>query len=76
MCDALKLIHEEDIAHRDLTPNNVLIWEIKKGRNNDVKRIRVVFLIFKFFKFIFRKSLTLDYQKKHQKMLKDNLKQH
>uniref|UniRef100_A0A914KIK8 Protein kinase domain-containing protein n=1 Tax=Meloidogyne incognita TaxID=6306 RepID=A0A914KIK8_MELIC len=41
LCEALKLIHEEDIAHRDLTPNNVLIWEIKRGRNNDVKRIRV-----------------------------------
>uniref|UniRef100_A0A915LVX0 Protein kinase domain-containing protein n=1 Tax=Meloidogyne javanica TaxID=6303 RepID=A0A915LVX0_MELJA len=41
LCEALKLIHEEDIAHRDLTPNNVLIWEIKRGRNGDVKRIRV-----------------------------------
>nr|CAD2168491.1 unnamed protein product [Meloidogyne enterolobii] len=41
LCDALKLIHDEDIAHRDLTPNNVLIWEIKRGRDDDVKRIRV-----------------------------------
>ncbi|KAL7074643.1 hypothetical protein ACQ4LE_006035 [Meloidogyne hapla] len=41
LCDALKLIHDEDIAHRDLTPNNILIWEIKRGRNDDVKRIRV-----------------------------------
>ncbi|CAK5122425.1 unnamed protein product [Meloidogyne enterolobii] len=41
LCETLKLIHDEDIAHRDLTPSNVLIWEIKRGRDGDVKRIRV-----------------------------------
>ena len=42
LCDALRLMHEEGIAHRDLTPNNVLIWEIIRGKSDDVKRLRVV----------------------------------
>jgi serine/threonine protein kinase len=45
LCEVLRVMHEMNIAHRDLTPGNVLIREIKRGRNEEVKRLIVVCII-------------------------------
>uniref|UniRef100_A0A183CAY8 Protein kinase domain-containing protein n=1 Tax=Globodera pallida TaxID=36090 RepID=A0A183CAY8_GLOPA len=41
LVDALKLMHNSDIMHRDLTAGNVLVKEISRGQDGNVKRLHV-----------------------------------
>ncbi|KAL3124467.1 hypothetical protein niasHT_003224 [Heterodera trifolii] len=41
LADALRLMHFKKIMHRDLTASNVLIREVSRGQNDDVKRLHV-----------------------------------
>uniref|UniRef100_A0A914HBP4 Protein kinase domain-containing protein n=1 Tax=Globodera rostochiensis TaxID=31243 RepID=A0A914HBP4_GLORO len=41
LVDALKLMHASGIMHRDLSAGNVLVKEVSRGQNGDVKRLHV-----------------------------------
>ncbi|KAL3078035.1 hypothetical protein niasHT_036918 [Heterodera trifolii] len=42
LTDELRLLHTKKIMHRDLTASNVLIREVSRGQNDDVKRLHVI----------------------------------